>query len=329
MVTLKDIAEEAGVSVMTVSRVVNGHLEKVSPANVDIIRDIIQRTGYVPNATARSLVSKSSKIIAAIVPGDGTNLLLDPYVSELLGAITLKIQERGFYLMLRFTTNYNDIISSIRTWNVDGAIFLGILDEHMKHIQDETPIPMVFTDSYFPFRQISTVGIDDYAGGVLAAKYFIKNGHQHMAFYNNVSGSGVLNQRFCGFLDTIEAHGLSLPQAYILNEREEEDPSGYILTLDPVPSAIFATSDLKAIRLIEDFIHRGYRVPEDFSVIGFDNIPMSQHLTPKLTTIAQDLNQKASHVVDLLFKKIDDPHSPTQHTVLDVQLIERESVATR
>ena len=193
MVTLKDIAREAGVSVMTVSRVVNGQLSKVSEENIKKIQEIIKKRGYVPNSTARSLSAKASNIISVIVQGSG-NELINPYNATMVGEIVPYVQEKGYYLMLHFIDNYDDITQRLRAWNARGAIFIGTFDHDVKKIQQDNRIPLVFTDSYSSVRQIINIGIDDYKGGVLAAKHFINKGHCSFVIGRTLT-SGVIQQR--------------------------------------------------------------------------------------------------------------------------------------
>ena len=126
MVTLKDIAERAGVSMMTVSRVMNGKEGKVSEKTAERIRTLADEMGYIPNSSARSLAGRSSQIITF----------------------------------------------RLRSWNAEGAIFLGLFDEEVQQIQNSNRIPLIFIDSYSNVRQLINIGIDDYKGGQLAANYF-------------------------------------------------------------------------------------------------------------------------------------------------------------
>lgn len=328
MTTLKDIAKEAGVSVMTVSRVVNGYQSKVSKETKQKILDIINKSGYVPNSSARSLSSKSSHIVSIIMRGEG-NTLKEAYNATMLGNITQCVQIHDYYIMLHFINDYNDITRRLRAWNAEGAIFLGMFDKDVVKIQEDNQIPLVFIDSYSPLRQITNVGIDDYKGGVLAAKHFIEKGHRKFAFVGpELDFSGVAQQRLQGYRDTILKNGLLLRKEHILSIDNSTNITDKILDLKDTVTAIFVTSDLIAIQLIDDLNNKGYNVPEQFSIIGFDNLPLSYYITPKLTTIAQDINKKAQLASDILFRHMKDCSIHAESINLDVQLIERDSVRT-
>lgn len=326
MVTLKDIAREAGVSVMTVSRVVNMRYSEVSEENIEKINSIISRLGYVPNSSARSLSSKSSKIISIIIQGSN-NVLESPYNATMLGYIVQHVQECGFNTMVHFINEYADVTKHLQSWNAEGAIFLGTFDKNIQQIQESNKIPLVFTDSYSSVRQLINIGIDDYKGGVLAAKHFIENGHREFAFITpHTSVSQLIQQRLKGFKDTIEHADLKLYPEHILEPFQMEETIDELCAFQKPVTAIFAAADNTAIELTDQLKRKGCRVPEDFSVIGFDNLPMSRYISPRLTTISQDIMKKAHYAIDILFQHLNDPALPAQNIILDVELIKRESV---
>ncbi len=337
MVTLKDIAREAGVSVMTVSNVVNGNLSKVSKENAQRIREIIERRGYVPNASARSLAKNRANIIAIILRGaENENTLENPHNAALVGTIIQKIQKRGYYTMVNMMKCREDITQSLRTWNVDGAVFLGMFDDEIEEMCAASDIPMVFIDSYSSVRQLSNVGIDDYKGGRLAARHLIARGHRSIAFVSPpVLRTGVVQHRFAGFCDELEQHGISFRsehQFVLESDVRPEDTMELgrrLAQLREKFSAVFVTSDQIASYLIQGMRSTGIRIPDDMSIIGFDDLMICRQMTPQLTTIAQDLEEKARLSVDILFRRLSAPAAPAESLVLDVTLVERESVAVK
>ncbi len=182
MVTLKQIAEEAGVSVMTVSNVINKKYSKVSPETVARVKEIIERRKYIPNLSARSLSSKNSQIIAVLIPSgmvsSDTNILDDPYYHAMIGNIEKQLRKAGYYIMLHAYSSAADVISLMYKWNIDGAIMFYpyLSSEEMGKILS-TEIPTVVVDRYYPDFDPLTVDLDDFFGGYLAARYLIRNGH--------------------------------------------------------------------------------------------------------------------------------------------------------
>jgi LacI family transcriptional regulator len=323
MITLKDIAQEANVSVMTVSRVINGVPSRVSDEKRALIQEIVKRVGYVPNSSARSLSSRSSKLVAVLVKDD---LIESPYGSQMVGHIGPCIQQRDYSPLLYIVKDYAYITKQLRSWDVDGAVFLGLFDSDLMRIQADHQIPLVFTDSYSP--QITNVGIDDEKGGALAAEHIASFGHREIVFVGHGSDdSPVLNARLKGFSRTLEAKGIPLPTERILPDAL---PSGEVLKKfcsgsAPV-TAFFATSDYLALKLISALRGVGVRTPEDCSVMGYDNLEFGAISSPPLTTISQNIKQKAVLAADLLFERIENKDTPAQNITLDVELVARGSV---
>ncbi len=326
--TIKDIAAEAGVTKVTVSNVINGNYSKVSATKIKEINDLLQKYNYVPNSSARSLKNKSTHIIAIIAYGyDEENAFENPYIAEIVGAITKEVQTRGYFVMLHLVSDCKDITYHLRSWNAEGAILLGMYDDSIQQIQDNSNIPLIFTDSYSSSRSITNVGLDNYKGGVLAANYFLSQGHCQFAFIGqSLESSPVIRHRMSGFIDTIKNHGISMAPENIIPVGTEIEMAERICSLNHRVTAIFTAADLTAVNLINGLRIKGYTVPDDFSIIGFDNLPISRYFIPKLTTISQDISRKAQTAVEVLFRHIKDPGMPHENIVLDVELIERESV---
>ena len=334
MVTLKDIAQEAQVSVMTVSNVVNGRLDKVSPQKAKQIQEIIRRRNYVQNATARSLARANSNIVAIMLRSlAGENSLSSPHNAALVGGIIEGVQALGCYAMVNLVESREDIARNLKSWNAQGAIFLGMFDNEIEEIYALSAIPMVFIDSYSTVRQLSSVGVDDHKGGRLAAEHLLEKGHRAIAFVNPPDGeNGVIRHRLEGFEAALKRHGVELPPRRRLRLESDVDQRSVSKTVEalcalrPEITAAFVTSDQMAASLVGGLYARGVRVPRDLSIVGFDNMPISTQITPQLTTIAQDLRQKAALAVDILQRRLQNASAPAETCVLDVGLVERDSV---
>lgn len=330
MVTLKDIAERAGVSMMTVSRVMNSKEGKVSEKTASRIRSLADEMGYIPNSSARSLAAKSSQIIAVILRDSNTfHPLSDPYNASFLGFITREIQKRGFYVMIHFVQDFSDITFRLRSWNAEGAIFLGVFDEEVQKIQNRNKIPLVFIDSYSNVRQLINIGIDDYKGGQLAAEYFLKNGHKTLGFVGPFTKTGgVISKRYQGFSDTLLAHQITLFDKHVY-DLEQMDPQDIIDSISHdscPPTGLFVFSDETALQLINIASNKGWDIPSRLSFIGFDDLPSFCTFSDKLTTIHQDIFRKAETSCNILFEHIATPDKPSESITLDVRLVERNSV---
>lgn len=326
MVTLKDIAKLAGVSPMTVSRVVNGQHNKASEETVARVQSIIKECGYVPNSSARSLASKSTRLIAIIIQG-ADEALEYPYNATMTGNLCRYIQNKGYSPLVYYVKDYSEVTERLRAWNVEGAVFLGMFDEDMRNLQRDNSIPLVFTDSYSKTRQVINIGLDDYKGGELAARHLIEMGHTKIAFVGaSTEQSSIVRQRYYGLRDTLARHGLALPDGWSIFDKDFEDAVSKLCEGDGRPTAFFVAADIDAIHLMTHLRRIGLHVPEDCSVIGFDNLFFSEYTTPSLTTISQDIRRKAQIATDVLFRHIADSETPAENIILDVELIVRDSV---
>ena len=331
MKTLKEIAQAAGVSMATVSNVINGNYNKVSSDTVARIQAIIQAAGYVPNQAARSLAQRESHVIAIIVQAhEGENIFRNPYTAEYVGALTVELYRNGYYPLIRFTDDFQAVESDLRGWNVAGAIFNGSFSKQLQRIHALPAIPTVFTDCYFRIPGINHVGVDDDAGGQMAGEYLGQMGHKQVAFIANyLEYSEVDQHRLQGFQNGLKKYGISVLEENIFPTpltAVDEDLVHYTLEKENAPTAFFCTSDRVAVQLIQTLNRLHIRIPEDVSVMGFDNLPIAEITYPPLTTLAQDITQKAHLVVDMLVRHIRQKTLPPERTLLGVWLVERESV---
>lgn len=338
MVTLKDIAAEAGVSIMTVSNVINGNHSKVSQKNMEKIQKIIEKYNYVPNLTARSLTAKSSKIIGVIVPIKSSfkNLFNDPYISELFGIIQNVIRQNGYYLMVRSVKDVSDISTLIKNWNMDGAIFLMPDYDNLVHsILKENRPPMVFLDSYSNADNILSVGINDFKGGYIATRYLINHGHKKILFagpcHKNNDQIHQIIQRLEGYKQALSEFNIPYDKNLVVDVEPNYDVGinlgRSICNKEFDVTAVFTTADIMAIGIMEGVRLNGMIVPNDLSIIGFDNLLPSIYVTPKLTTISQDIEAKATAAVNLLIECIEKGTVENNRIKLDVEIIERQSVS--
>lgn len=332
MSTLKDIALEAGVSVMTVSNVINGNLQKVSSKNIAIINDLIKKHHYVPNLSARSLSAKSTKIIGIIIPFSEANSIFfkDPYLSELIGVIEYASRKKGYYAMIRSVSTVSEISVLVRNWNMDGAIFLLPHYDHILNtLISQNQIPLVFLDSYTGDPEVLNVGINDYKGGYIATKHLINMGHKKIAFAGPKSAN-VISKRYDGYKDALIDSGISYDDSIVFTAETTYElgiPVGREISnrISDI-TAVFASADIMALGIMEGARMNGLLIPNDLSIIGFDNIQASVFCTPKLTTISQNIAQKGEYAIDLLFEKIDTGVVKQNKIELDVEIIERHSV---
>lgn len=331
--TIKQIAEKAGVSVASVSNVINGNFHKVSSETRAKIERIIRETDYKPNAVARSLATQESRIVALVIPniGDYFTFNSNPYYAELIAEVEKYVRAHDYCLMIRCIERCRDIVPLLSSWNVDGAFFAGASTGEIREVRKNLKCPAVFIDSYCKDEGVACVGIDDYRGGFLSAQHLLNNGHRNIAFAAPAFGSeGVIWERFCGFRDACREKGLELEKDDIFEVDSIESNSivaGNDIALSSKKfTAVGVMSDVSACGIIDGLRQCGLSVPQDISVIGFDNLPICSLSVPKLTTISQDIETKARKSGDLLFKMMKEKTELTVFEKSPVKLVERDSV---
>ena len=339
VVTLKDIAQEAGVSTATVSNVINGNHAKVSAANIKRITELIDKYKYIPKASARNLAAKTTNMIGVIIPSDlyGKG---NPHNALLVNSLEKVIRNHGYYLLLRCSDTMESAINTLTMWDVDGAVILGYLDPDMAAVLkgSRRNFPVMLIDSYLndEYPQCMCVRLNDYKGGYIAGRYLVSSGHRNLIFVGtSIQSSGVIIQRFKGFSDALQEQGVLLKENAILDYDttfEDGIRAGKEIcdmNFDRGPndriSAVFASSDIAAVGIIEGANLCGISVPRDLSVIGFDNANFCMFTTPKLTTIGQDVERKAELAATLLIEAISGSGFHQALSVIDPELIERQS----
>ena len=335
MATIKQIAAEAGVSAMTVSNVINNVRGKVSPETEKRIRDIMEKYHYVPNMAARSLISKSSHTIALLLPmwpDSPSTLLLNPYAGYVVGYFAELLRARHYYVMLGPFFDAPEALRLVRTWQADGAIQMFPHDDAItRELVENCETPLVVMDRYFEDLDMLSVCIDDYRGGYLATGHLLEEGHRRIGFAGPaVFASTVIYARYRGYADALAAYGLEPNPAWVFDGVYRHEGgmqvAEKILGMDSRPTAIVASEDLIACGIMKRLQELGLSVPEDVSLVGFDNSEPSKIVTPMLTTVNQFIRRKADTAVEMLLRAMEDPGYRKDQKIIDVDLVKRGTV---
>lgn len=332
-VTLKDIADEAGVSMMTVSNVVNGNRARVSPETIDRVQRIVAERGYVPSASARSLAARSSRLIGLLVPAaDEDSLMISPHNVAMVGQIERELRKGGYHLLLRGIAHPAEVAEALQSWSLDGAVLLGFLDEEIDRLTARAvgKVSLLAIDSYSGNRLTTGVRSDDFTGARLAASHLLSLGHRQIVFAGpSFTDVGVVHRRFEGFRQAFADAGEQWDETLLVTATTTHASGrevGRRLRADhPTATAVFATADILATGIMEGLADTGTAVPGDVSVIGYDNLDLSAYVTPKLTTISQDIAQKAAIAVQMLLGAVERREHASAPVTLDVHLVERDS----
>lgn len=334
-VTLKDVARECGVSFMTVSNVMNGRTQKVSEKTILTVLETAKRLNYVPNAQARSLVSKKSHLIAVIIlqtEQHAHHLLENPFYSEFVGGVEETARLNGYSIILRAVgSDAVDLSNTVLSWNVDGAIVLGVLGDELYTAMKQLSVPVLLVDSYIGDEGLYRFNIDDEAGARLAVDFLIDRGHRNIAFVSGtIQGEGVVAQRYRGYKKALRERGIDY-ECVIEGEISFEhgvQAAQRIIETDGI-SAVFAMADILAAGLLSGFHKHGKNVANDYSVIGFDDTYFARITAPPLTTVNQNIANRGRRAVEILLETFDEkPGSNTGSKQFYSPLVisERDSV---
>lgn len=336
MITIKEIAAEAGVSVMTVSNVINNNHARVSRETEKRVRDIMEKHHYVPNMAARSLISKASHIIALLLPiwyETPDSMLLDPYVGQIAGMLESELREHQYYVMICSFRTAEEVLQIQRTWQIDGSILIVPHEDKVScKLVKRTESPLVVLDRHFDDLPMMSVCLDDWKGGYMATRHLLEKGHRRIGFAAPTIGTSyIIKERFRGYQEALREYGLTENPAWVFgdatHQKGGEMVGAAIAGMSERPTAMVATEDLIACGIIKGCQAHGLRVPDDLSVIGFDDSMPARLITPALTTIGQDVREKARCAAKVLLRAIEEKDERSAHVVLDVTLVERESVA--
>ena len=331
MIRIKDIAEMCGVSTATVSYVIHGKQGKVSKEVREKIEAVIAESGYISNQSALSLVSKSSGLIGVAVLnlGESKNIMADPYFGVLFSYLEKEFRKNDKYILMLLDQSVDVILKDARRWNLDGLILCNQLKDMMIEVSSQFSKPVVTIDASFEYEydKLVQIFIDDFNGGYIMGQYFLSLGHKNAAMIDD-SDLEINRYRWRGFRQAYMESGIVLTEDchYIIDINKEKIRDGLNRILPEIKkhSAVFCVSDNYALQLINHLYQNGMRVPDDISVAGYDDIPYSSYSNPELTTIRQNVEEKAVTAVNSMMRMLSG--KTVKHNVkLPVELVVRKS----
>ncbi|WP_026507188.1 LacI family DNA-binding transcriptional regulator [Butyrivibrio sp. MC2013] len=336
MVTIRDIARATGVSTTTVSNVIHGRDNRVSAEVIQKINEAIAKLGYVPNMSARSLVSSKSKVIGFVnhvITGNNGAFMEDPFHSAAISTIESTLQLNGYYLMLRTVDTAQELLAFLQRWNVDGLFFTGIFKDKFYDTLSGLNIPVVLLDSYVKNPGFCNVGLEDFQGSYLATRHLIDNGHKKIGFASpGIKDGGVLQERFLGYKAALSESSIAFDKSLVFNYEMDLyscREAAREISLHKSLTGLVVTADIMAAGIMAGLREEGLRVPEDISIVGFDDINIARMVSPTLTTIHQDMALKGRLAVDFMIQLLNGRKLDTTDISLPVRLVERESVIRR
>jgi len=329
-VTIFDVAEASGVSYGTVSRVIN-NVPHVHPETRARVMDAIERLGYVINRQAQNLARGQSNAIGVLAPDLGTG-----YIGEILRGIDSELDREGYDLMI-FTTHRRaakeaNYVAALAQGVVEGLLlvlprnpadYLGVLRSQR--------FPHVLIDHQGVDQEGPAVGAENLKGAYAATEYLIRLGHRRIGFITGSLDLGCAQDRLEGYRAALRAYHIpEVPE--LVYKGDFFQISGVtganaLLALPEPPTAIFASNDVMAMGAMDAIRHRGLRIPEDISIVGFDNIPQSAMVFPPITTVHQPLEEMGRRATRMLLDMLGEREIPQKRIDLPTELIPRASCA--
>ena len=332
--TLSDIAQRTGLSVSTVSRVLNDKAEKyrISDESKQVVLDAAEELNYSPNPMARGLQLKKTMSIGLVVPD-----LANPFFAHLTSSIQGIAYELGYSLIVCSTNDNIDLeeehVRFLRSKSVDGMIVIpaALNYSHLKDVIN-AELPLVLLDRFFEELEVPAVVADNYAGAFQATAHVLEQGHKRIGFIQGLSGTSTNTERLRGYRAALEKYGVPFTERLIVGEDYNEE-SGYeavraILDTDEPPTALFTTSDVVLLGALKALDERALDVPKDISLITFDDVNFASYLKCPITAVAQPKEAMGKAAVEMLVEQIEGRlGEQPQPVVLSTELIVRQSIA--
>lgn len=329
MATIKDVAKEAGVSIATVSRVINKS-PKASQASIDSVTLAMSKLGYRPNAAARALVSQSTNTMGVLVSD-----VSDPFFGTLIKSVDNVAREHGKHILIG--NGYHNADDERRALDLLVNNRCDALVIHSKGLSDEDLIGyanevkgMVLINRHIPALADRCISLDNRKGAYLATDYLIRHGHRHIACIASSQGIEDTNERVEGYLAALKDHDITLPKSYI--EYGDADSDGgetamtNLLAKSIKITGVVAYNDYMAAGALSVLDQNGITVPDDISMVGFDDGLIARFVHPRLTTIHYPIKMMAERAANLALALAQNTTVDDETIIFTPTLVRRNSV---
>lgn len=329
-VTIKEVAKEANVSPSTVSRVISNS-SQISEETKEKVRDAIKRLKYRPNAIARSLANKKSRILGVILPNEAQDLISNPFFIQAMKGMSTYAQKKKYYITYAFSENEKtelDYLNNFITSNlVDGICLLRARadDKSIKYLK-ETEFPFVVIGRPEESEGLLWVDNDNFQATYNLVNELIKKGHKSIAFIGAKKEWNVTKDRYKGFKLACEINGISIQDKSVImvsDFNEQEGRNGTIKLLDnTAPTAIIAEDDILAFGILKVLKERHIN---NIEVVGFNNNPLAEFQNPSLSSVDINAAELGYYAAKILIDFLENQETSINHYIIDSKLIKRES----
>ncbi len=330
--TIRDVAQKAGLSLSTISLVINNK-GYVSDKNKQKVQRIIKELGYHPQRSARGLASQSSGNIGFILTEDHFSQS-EPFYTRIFLGTEFEARNHNYYILLTTVRKNVKETSAIPRFflehNVDGVIVAGKIGSSWIEYINSRNIPLLLVDYIAP--RISSITIDNGTGAELVVQHFLKGGHRKIGFIGGDINHSSIHERFIHYQNVLLSAGITpSEQWYRLDQPSTTSSDGYesaksiFRDNNNKPTAIFAANDAMAIGCMQYLKENGFKIPEDVAIAGFDNIEAGLHVEPHLTTVNVHREEMGSLAVQRIVEMIKEKSGIVTKTITPVELVVRES----
>jgi len=333
-ITIKDVAKKAGVSIATVSFVINNNNKRVSAGTKNRVLKSIKLLNYHPSKSARNLVSKKTGFIGFILTDDHF-LRTEPFYTRIFLGVEFEARNEDYYILLTSVSsnfNKNDQLPRfILNKSVDGVIVAGKVPINLIERLSEYNLPTIFIDFVPPANTVPLILIDNIQGGILATDHLINLGHKNIAFIGGDIEHPSVRDRLNGYKQAFEIANVPLKNNLIIIDAPYPDrQNGYnsakrLFAKNKNVTAIFACNDAMAIGVMHYLKDKGYLIPDDVSLIGFDDVEADLMLNPLLTTVRVPKIELGAEAFRLIVNILKNKKSTPKKILVPVELIVRES----
>jgi LacI family transcriptional regulator len=328
-VTMKDIAVKLDISTVTVSKALSDK-DGVSEELKEKIKAVADELGYRYNSPAKAIKEGKSYNIGILIANrflrdDGDAFYLKMYQS-VIKALS-RVNYYGIMEIVSSESEKNLIIPNIISDNkVDGVIILGQMNFEYISLMKESGIPLVFLDFYDEILEVDSVISDSFYGSYMVTKYLISQGHKNIGFVGNIFSTSSILDRYLGYYKALLSNGIKLHEDWVVNDRGDDGTYIDFVLPEQLPTAFVCNCDSVAYLFIKKLKKLGYRVPEDVSVVGFDNDIFANLSSPKLTTVEVDVEMMTESAVDAMIRKVNGDKYFVGRKVVSGKLVVRDSI---
>ncbi|GAA0794878.1 LacI family transcriptional regulator [Clostridium sp. AF19-22AC] len=326
--SISDVAEMLGVSKSTVSRAINGNSGVGDELRKKVL-DLVDEIGYKPNTIAQSL-SRGRVNIVALILGDIRN----PFYADLAFNIQRILNSHGYMVMV-FNSEYDvqreiEFLKLTIQFNFAGLILITAQTEIVEDMLHSMDVPMVLVNRILPSYTGDSVLTDNFQAGYMAVMHLLELGHKHIGFVRGPGVSSASSQRFEGYRQALRNFSLPFNEEYVYESDLKMETGitlarNFVKDLKVRPSAMVVVNDMTAIGFIDGCRENGLSIPEDLSIVSFDDIEFSAMKGIELTTISQHVDKMSEHAARLMLKQLEEKDAKPERVILEPTLVIRKT----